>query len=322
MIRSHIPNEPLALWASRLSLFALALVGLCFLLHRLGILGTPVAMTATGVAFAAAILGILIGLVAAISIWTRGRNGAGRVAVGLIGGATLCAWPLAALPTFMALPQINDVSTDTANPPRFAALAKDRPSGAKSPAYPGERAARLQSAAYPDLRTLVVDRSAEEVFEYARLSAAGRKGLGWKVVTLEPPTTRPPKPGLIEATTRTTIIGFTDDVVIRVSGSETESRVDIRSASRYGRHDLGANASRIRRFIRELQGRLDASTPGSIAAARSAAGARATNAKTPLPANSKRPLERSSESKGAKGGQAPAPRDAPRGQGQKAPPRG
>lgn len=301
MIRSTIPHEPAALWASRLSVFAIALVVTTWLLHRLGMLGTPVALTAVGVALTCAAAGVLAGLVAGISIWTRGRLGASRAAVGLIIGSALWAGLGVTMTTYSALPPINDISTDTANPPRFAALAKDRPIGAKPVAYPGERTARLQAGAYPDLRTFVVDRSAEEVFEYARLTAEGRKGLAWKVVTREPPTLRPPKPGIIEATSRTTVVGFVDDVVIRVTGTEQEARLDIRSASRFGRHDLGANASRIRRFLRELQARLDASTPGSIIAAR----ARAAAAKSPLPA--KRPIERPVDAKGAKN--SPAAKD-------------
>lgn len=311
MIRSTIPNEPLALWASRISVFSLALILVVFLLHRLGILGTPVAMTATAVAFGCAALGILIGLVAWISVWTRGRKGAGRVAVGILGGGLLWLWPLASLPTYISLPPINDVTTDTANPPRMVALAKERVAGTRPIAYVGERYARLQQTAYPDLRTLVVDRSAEELFEYARLTAAGRKGLGWKIIALEPPSLRPLKPGVIEATSRTTIIGFIDDIVIRVTGNDVEARLDIRSASRYGRHDFGANASRIRRFIRELQVRLDAAPPGSLIAARAAAASRAA-AKAPLPPGVKRPVERASDAKGAKGAKGDAGKDGKR----------
>jgi hypothetical protein len=316
MLRSTIPHEPLALWASRLGLFALLLIMTTFLLHRLGILGTPVAMTAAGVSLTCAAAGALVGLVAAISIWMRGRLGAGRSAIGIIAGGSLWLGLAAAMPAYSSLPPINDISTDTANPPRFLALARDRPNGAKSVAYPGERTARLQANAYPDLKSFVMDRSAEEVFEYARLTAAGRKGLGWKIVAMEPPTTRPPKPGVIEATTRTTIVGFIDDVVIRVTGTETEARLDIRSASRFGKHDFGANASRIRRFLRELQARLDASTPGSLVAAR----ARAAAAKSPLPP--KRPGERPADAKGGKGTPSAKDGKGDKQDGKKQPPRG
>jgi hypothetical protein len=170
MIRTNTTSEPLALWSSRFSLFALALLVVDWALHRTGTLGTPVALTVAGVAFASAALGILAGLAAAISIWFRGRKGGVQTAIGLITGGLLWLGPIAAAPTQVALPAINDISTDTANPPRFAALAKDRGAGAQSATYPGERFARQQLLAYPDLRTFVVDRSSS--WPACRLKAA------------------------------------------------------------------------------------------------------------------------------------------------------
>jgi hypothetical protein len=315
MIRTNTTSEPCALWSSRLSLFALALLVVDWGLHRTGTLSTPVALTVAGVAFGAAALGVLAGLYAAVSIWIRGRNGASRVAVGLITAGLLWLGPVAAIPTLTALPSVNDISTDTANPPKYVALVKDRGAGSNSTTYPGERVARQQLLAYPDLRTFVVDRSADEVFDLAVRAAAGRKGLGWKIKTEEPPSLRPLKPGLIEATERTTLVGFTDDIVIRVAGTESEARVDIRSSSRFGRHDLGANANRVRRFIRELQSRLEATQPGMVAAR----GARAAQAAA---GSAKQPLKRSPETKAGKSGQGPAPQDARRAPAQKVPPRG
>lgn len=319
MIRSNTTSEPLALWSSRLSLFALALLVVDWGLHRTGTLSTPVALTVAGVAFGAAALGILAGVSGAVSIWIRGRKGAGRLATGLITGGLLWLGLLAAVPTFMALPPVNDISTDTTNPPKYVALLKERGAGANSMVYAGERVARLQLLAYPDLRTFVVDRSADEVFDLAVRAAAGRKGLGWKIITEEPPTLRPAKPGVIEATERTTLVGFTDDIVIRVSGSEVEARVDIRSSSRFGQHDFGANAGRVRRFIRELQARLEATQPGMMAS-RGARAARATAGAAG--GTAKQPLKRSSETKAGKPGQGPAPQDARRAPAQKAQPRG
>jgi uncharacterized protein (DUF1499 family) len=61
---------------------------------------------------------------------------------------------------------------------------------------------------------------------------------------------RVPQPGRrdgrIEAVARTTIMGFRDDVVVRVRGTGDGTVVDIRSASRYGARDFGANARRVR----------------------------------------------------------------------------
>ena len=321
MLRTTTIPEPLALWSRRLGLFALALMGVGLVLHRFGQLTTHVFLMLGNAVFGLAAVAILCGLLAGVSIWLRGRSGAGRMAVGVIAGGLLWLLPLAYLPTYLALPTINDISTDTANPPRFAMLGQVRGPGANAAAYPGERFARQQANAYPDLRTLVVDRSADEVFDLAVLVVRGRKGMGWKVLAEEQPSTRPPKPGVIEATERTMIVGFIDDISIRVTGSEGEARVDVRSASRFGRHDLGTNASRIRRFLRELQSRLEATQPG-MAAARATRAARAQLGPPGSKPGLKQPLSRLPGSKAGKAGQDPARSDARRGPVPKAPPRG
>ena len=64
--------------------------------------------------------------------------------------------------------------------------------------------------------------------------------------------------GQIEAVDRTLVLGFSDDIVVRVGGRDGQAKIDVRSASRYGRHDFGRNAERIRGFLRELHARLDA----------------------------------------------------------------
>ena len=320
MLRTTTIPEPLALWSRRIGLFALALFGVGLVLHRLALLTTQVFLMLGTAAMALAAVAIVLGLIAGMSIWVRGRAGAMRMAVGVVAGGLLWLLPAAYLPTYLALPAINDISTDTTNPPRFAMLGQVRGPGANAAAYGGERVARQQATAYPDLRTLVVDRSADEVFDLAVLVVRGRKGLGWKVLAEEPPSTRPPKPGVIEATERTLLAGFIDDISIRVTGSDGEARVDVRSASRFGRHDFGANASRIRRFLRELQARLEATQPGMVAA-RGTRGARALTG-MPFKPGVKQPLSRSSSSKGGKGAQDPARSDARRGPVPKAPPRG
>src|SRR6202030_4783468 len=58
--------------------------------------------------------------------------------------------------------------------------------------------------------------------------------------------------GLIEAIARTPILGFRDDVAVRVRATHEGARIDVRSASRYGRHDLGANAARVRSLIDDI----------------------------------------------------------------------
>ena len=114
--------------------------------------------------------------------------------------------------------------------------------------------------AYPDIRPVVVARSAAETFEVLEETV---RRLRWDVVATEAPQGRG-KPGTIEAVERTLVLGFYDDIVIRIDGDQRETRIDIRSASRYGQHDLGRNAARVRGFFKELQSRLEATvTPGT-----------------------------------------------------------
>jgi hypothetical protein len=175
------------------------------------------------------------------------------------------AWPLTFLPALLNLPRINDVTTDVASPPQFVALAKVRSGDANPAPYPGERFAQEQQKAYPDLRTFWLDRGVEEA--YGLVEEAVRK-LKWRVASSEPPAGKQARSGTLEATDLTPVIGFPDDVVVRVEGNEIRARVDVRSASRYGPTDLGQNASRVRRFLAELQARVDSSTPTAMAGRR------------------------------------------------------
>lgn len=311
--------EPLAYWSRRIALFAVALLVVALVLHRMLLVTTPVMLNAAGAAFALSALAIILALLAGISIWIRGRAGAGAAAVGLIFAGAMWGWPLAYASPYMSLPRINDISTDLANVPNFTILARVRGEGANKADYPGERFARAQAQAYPDIRPFVVDRPVDEVFDLISVIARGRRGMGWSVLVEEPPSLKPPKPGFIEATERTTVLGFVDDVIVRVTGNETQTRIDVRSASRFGAHDFGANASRIRRFLREVQGRLENTTPGMVAGRGGRAAALRAGKDGGLV---KRPVERLTGKGAARSTQGPAPKETQRAPGQKAAPRG
>ena len=255
MDRSTVIVAPLARWSSRIAVFSASLLIVAVALHRLTSFPTQVAVNLFAVGAAGAGLAMLVALVALMQIWRRGLAGAGRAAFGILLPMLLLAWPLTFVPAFVKLPRINDITTDVAAPPRFVTLAKLRTAEANPAAYPGERFAQAQQKIYPDLRTFVLDRGVEEAFEL--VEEVVRK-LKWRVAASEPPTVKPLKGGLLEATDLTTVIGFTDDIIVRVEGSATRARIDVRSASRYGQADLGQNATRVRRFLAELQSRTDA----------------------------------------------------------------
>jgi len=112
-------------------------------------------------------------------------------------------------------------------------------------AYDGRDEARQQRLAYPDIETLVLHAPASQAFDRALAVA---HDLGWHVIASDPTE------GRIEATDTTLWFGFVDDVVIRVRESGRGSKVDIRSKSRVGRGDAGANAERIRAFLVRMRG--------------------------------------------------------------------
>ena len=97
-----------------------------------------------------------------------------------------------------------------------------------------------------------LERSAPEAFDIVHEAV---KRLGWNIVLAEPADGD--SPGQIEATDRTLLVGFTDDVAIRVTGDDSRAKIDVRSVSRYGWHDLGANAERIGTFFAEVQSALE-----------------------------------------------------------------
>ena len=261
----HKIHSRLARWSGRLALFftALALTGV--VLHRLTSFPTLVAINLFAVSAAGLALAVLLGLLSLIGIWRKGYAGTGAAFVGIVLPLLLLGWPLAFLPSLFKLPRINDITTDWTSPPRFEALAPLRAAGAKPAAYPGEPLAQLQQAAYPDLRGISIDRSIEETFEL--VEEAVRK-LKWKIAAAEAPNAKGGRAGSIEATDQTLLLGFPDDIAIRVTGSNVRSRIDIRSASRYGDFDFGQNATRIRRFHGEVQAQLDATLPTTVAGRR------------------------------------------------------
>lgn len=167
----------------------------------------------------------------------------GRAAVALIVALLALTGPLLFSRKVKAVPMIHDISTDTDDPPVFVAVLPRRAGAANPPEYDGADVAAKQRAAYPDIQPIRLDDPPARAFERA-LAAA--RAMDWEVVAAEPGE------GRIEATATTRWFGFKDDIVIRVRAEGQGSRVDVRSKSRVGRSDLGANAARIRAFREKL----------------------------------------------------------------------
>src|SRR6478609_609376 len=127
------PMSRLAAWSGRLALFALAVAVLSILIVRANVLEIEPALATFGAALALAGLAVLLALLSFVSIWRHGRPGLGRAAGGLLLGLTLLAYPAYLGYRASKLPALTDITTDTDNPPRFIALAKQRPPGRRAP---------------------------------------------------------------------------------------------------------------------------------------------------------------------------------------------
>ena len=240
------PKSRLATWSGRFALFALAVVVLSIIIMRAGILEIQPALATFAAALVFAASAVLLAFAAFVAIWRQGLTGLGRAVLGLFLGSALLAYPAYLAYRANALPAITDVTTNTADPPAFDLLARLRPRG--SSVYPRARAAPLQEAAYPDIAPLETEISAAIAYRVVLGVVTKRK---WLIVDARPPAA-PRRAGVIEAVSRTLIMGFRDDVAIRVSAAGAGAKIDIRSASRYGSHDLGANAARVRDLLADI----------------------------------------------------------------------
>lgn len=182
--------------------------------------------------------GVVVG-VAGLVVWVRRRSGgAGAVLLGLILSLPVSSLGAAFEIAARTMPPINDISTDPEDPPVFWFTAT--PSD-----YPAQNA-EPQRAAYPDVRPLQLPLSVDEAFAAA---LALVEDLGWEVLSADPAESQ------IEAIARSRLFGFEDEVAIRATETDTGTRIDMRSRSRLGQTDRGANARRIEAFLSDLQTR-------------------------------------------------------------------
>lgn len=243
------PISALASWARRLAVFAAVTALVSVIVVRFGFLEMRPALATFFGALACAGLSILVSLAAFAAIWQNGSRGMGRILAALLINALVLAYPAYLGYKYRLSPAIHDITTDPIDPPRFDALARLRASdGANTAVYAGLYSAEQQRLAYPDIETVQLDVPVQRAYEATLALVTRRK---WRIVDARPP--QPPRrEGHIEAVARTPVMGFREDVAIRVLADGTGARIDIRSSSRYFESDLGSNAARIAKLIEDL----------------------------------------------------------------------
>jgi uncharacterized protein (DUF1499 family) len=242
------PASRLAIWARRFAGFSLPVVALAIVIERAGVLEIVPGLATFAAALVMALIAVLLALASLVGIWRRGIEGLGAALTALAIGIGLLAYPSVLAVRAYRLPMIADITTDPLDPPRFETIGRLRTRQANPVAYAGLYAAELQKSAYPDIAPLDTEASPQSAYDAAMAVIAKRR---WQVINA-----RPPQPGrreaYIEAVARTPIMGFRDDIVVRIRPRGQGARVDIRSASRYGRHDFGVNAARVRTLINDI----------------------------------------------------------------------
>jgi uncharacterized protein (DUF1499 family) len=195
--------------------------------------------------------GLLLGLLAVATsvaglVATRaasGRAGRGRAWFGLATGAAMLLVVLRGASAGAGLPRINDITTNPDDPPAFEYALRDPETRERDYSYPAGFAEQ-QRAGYPDLAPIALALPPDRAFEAVLLAV---RTLHFEVKFFDP------ERHVIEAREVSYLFRFVDDVAIRVRpGPNGGSVVDVRSKSRDGRGDLGANAQRIRAIAAQL----------------------------------------------------------------------
>jgi uncharacterized protein (DUF1499 family) len=143
------------------------------------------------------------------------------------------------------VPRINDITTDTQDPPVFVHAKTLADNAARDMTYPGDEFAKQQKEGYPDLAPLRLQMLPDQAF--SRVQLAARSMPGWQITSENPQGLR------LEGFETSALFRFVDDFVIEVRKADGgDSEIQMRSKSRVGRGDVGANAKRIEAFFARL----------------------------------------------------------------------
>ncbi len=211
-------------------------------------LGLVTPITGFRLFLAGALLGGLLGVIVSligIVLARGGRDPKGRTKAfgGLAIGLGLLIVVLGAAAMGGDAPSINDITTDLDNPPEFESARIVPDYVGRDMSYPTEFI-EIVRVSYPDLKPLRLASPPDVTFERAIATA---ESLGWEIVS------RSESRGVFDAQHVSRIFRFVDDITLRIVADGQGSLVDMRSKSRDGQSDLGANAARIRLYFDALR---------------------------------------------------------------------
>jgi Protein of unknown function (DUF1499) len=249
----RLPAEPIPRFVivSRwLALIAWAFAISSILAVRFGGIPPLNGLLVLGLGIVIAVIAVVFAMGGFVRIWRFGAPGTGLNARGLLFALALLVWPGFMAVTAARLPVLNDITTDIVDPPSFSRsrAAVDARKGV-IPAEFDRQQATDQQLEFAQLRTIVIEQTPEEVMALALKAATN---LGWVIIDSVSPSARVAN-GRIDCVVTSFLFKFPDDVTIRIRPGAAETRIDLRSTSRFGRHDFGVNTQRIQSFIKEIE---------------------------------------------------------------------
>jgi len=203
------------------------------------------------------VLAVASFVVLVLAIWkARGLVPIAGLSLVMAGGASVV--PLQTKAAAEGNPFIHDITTDFDNPPQIIAAAsaeRMNPPGylGSDPAPQGNGAtiSAAQQNAFPDIAPLVLKGAVSDIAARARSEI---ESMGMEILPDAGLAVAQSRQSTIEAVATSTWFGFKDDFVVRLADQEDGSvRVDVRSKSRVGVSDLGANAARVREFSKRMR---------------------------------------------------------------------
>lgn len=234
-----------AIWSRRLALLALPALAMAALGHRFGLMSTPSFLSVFGVTSTLAFLALVLGIIGLIQVWQEDRLGLGDAIAGALLALLTLSPSIASVPRIIMRAPLHEISTDLTDPPIFEHAAEVRTPDMNPIGPPDADAIRLQREAYPEIGSRRYAAGSDRLFEIAERVA---RDFGWRIRDELAPDFEG-QTGRLEAEATTPIFGFVDDIVVRILPDPLGSRLDVRSSSRYGRHDLGTNADRVRAYL-------------------------------------------------------------------------
>jgi len=206
-----------------------------------------------------AVLALLSGLIALPMTYfsPKRRAALGRAVIGLV-LALVIILPIAFIvATHKQYPVINDITTDTQKPPAFVKANEYQPKRGRDLSYnPQFAAVQNGAAAYRYLAPLKMDGPPDEVFK--RVAIMAGEVPNWQI------TRNDPQNRTLEGVAISKLFKFHDDFVIEVRPADGGgSLVEMRSKSRDGKGDFGANYHRIISFFRIMKAGPNIPPPGA-----------------------------------------------------------